>query len=132
MNSAHVVLIPKVKEANLVSKFGTISSLNVVYKIVTKLLTTRLNSKLDLLIDTSHADFVKGGYNIDGVAAAQELISSCYRDKIYGGMLLKLDFSKAYDMLHWDDSQKFWSKMDAMDEYLLERWKISYSCEWQS
>ena len=39
---------------------------------------------------------------MDGVVAARELISHCFRDKARGGMLLKLDFAKAYEMLAWD------------------------------
>ena len=36
---------------------------------------------------------------MDGIAAAQEIISNCFKDNIKGGMLFKLDFAKSYDML---------------------------------
>ena len=37
----------------------------------------------------------------DGVAAAQEIISNWFHKKS-GGILLKLDFAKACDMVDWD------------------------------
>ena len=55
-----------------------------------------------MLIDKSQSGFIKGRFILDEIAAAQELISNCYREKIGGGMLLKLDFVKAYGMLDWD------------------------------
>ena len=36
---------------------------------------------------------------MDGIVAAQELISDCFRNKKRDGILMKLDFAKAYYML---------------------------------
>ena len=50
---------------------------------------------------------------MDSIVAAQELISDCKKSD---GMLLKLDFAKANDMLDWDflfevlEAKKFRSK----------------------
>ena len=49
----------------MISKSRPIHLLNVIFKIVTKVLTTRLNSKLDLLIDTSQIGFIEGRYIMD-------------------------------------------------------------------
>jgi len=94
------MFIPKKEEANRVSDFRPFSLVNVTYKIITEVLTKRLNPKLDLLMDKVHSRFIKGGYILDGVAA-QEIVSQCFRNQVKGGMLLKLDFANAYDMLDW-------------------------------
>lgn len=52
-NYAHVVLIRKKEGASSVSNFRPISLLNVIYKIITKTLTQRLNSLLYNIIDKS-------------------------------------------------------------------------------
>jgi len=49
----------------VISKSRPIHLLNVIFKIVTKVLTTRLNSKLDLLIDTGQSGFIEGRYIMD-------------------------------------------------------------------
>jgi len=82
LNYAYVVLLPKVEGAISLSKLQTINSLNVVYRIVTIVLTVTLNYKLDRLIDKSHSGFIKGRYILDGVVAAQELISHCLETKL--------------------------------------------------
>lgn len=99
LNYAFVVLIPKKSGANRVGEFRPISLLNVVYKILTKVLTNRLNTKLDLLVDKVQFGFMQGRFILDGVVIAQELISYHFRENIKKGLLLKLDFAKAYDML---------------------------------
>ena len=60
-----------------------------------------MTARIILLINTCQSGFIKGRRIIDGVVAAQELISSCFIDKFSGGMLLKLDFTKAYDTICW-------------------------------
>jgi len=81
-------------------------------------LATRLNAKLDILTDKVQTGFIEGRFIMDGIAAAQEIISTCFRENITGGMLLKIDFAKAYDMLDWNfimevlKDKKIWSEKD--------------------
>ena len=65
-------------------------------------MTNKLNAKLDGLINEVVTGIIKGRLITDVIAAAQEIISDCFRENIKGGMLLKLDFAKAYDMLDWN------------------------------
>ncbi|XP_020252248.1 uncharacterized protein LOC109829595 [Asparagus officinalis] len=102
LNYAHIVLIPKKEDSSVINDYRPVSLLNVIYKVITKVLTNRLNTKLDLLIDPLQSGFIKNRYLLDGVAAAQEIINDCFQNKKRGGILLKLDFVKAYDMLDWD------------------------------
>ena len=53
LNYAFAVLIPKKVGANKVQEYRPISLLNVIYKIITKVLTNRLNPKLAQLVDVA-------------------------------------------------------------------------------
>lgn len=101
-NYAHFILLPKKEGANCVTGFRPISLLNIVYKIVTKILTIRLNFVLNNLADSSQSRFIEGRFILDGIAAIQEFMSTWKRQKKRGAVLLKLDFAKAYDMLDWN------------------------------
>jgi len=88
---AHVVLIPKKKGANRVHGFRPIRLLNVIYKVITKVLTNRLKIRLHLLIGPSQIDFIKGRFITDGVAT----ISYCHNKRKLNGVVFRLDFTKA-------------------------------------
>lgn len=81
------------------SGYRPISLFNVTYKIITKVLTLRLNPLLDKLIDTSQSGFIPGRFILDGIAIAQQLMFAWVRQRRTGA-LLKLDFAKPYDMLN--------------------------------
>ncbi|XP_020272038.1 uncharacterized protein LOC109847206 [Asparagus officinalis] len=102
INYAHIILIQKKNEASTVNDYRPISLLNVIYKIITKVLTNRLNPKLEMLIDPMQSGFIKNRFLLDGVVAAQEIIDDCFQNNKKGGILLKLDFAKTYDMLDWN------------------------------
>ncbi|XP_020270858.1 uncharacterized protein LOC109846046 [Asparagus officinalis] len=54
------------------------------------------------LFEEFYEGFIKNRYLLDGVVVAQEIINDCFQNKKRGGILLKLDFVKAYDMLDWN------------------------------
>ena len=60
MNSAFLALIPKEKEANSFDKFRPISLCNIGYKIITKIIASRLKYILPHLVPENQGGFVKG------------------------------------------------------------------------
>lgn len=86
-NYAGVVLIRK-NRANAVIGFGPISLLNVIYKIITKTLTQRLNPVLCEITDKSQYGFIPGRFILDGVAVGQELMLAWERQGKEDGALL--------------------------------------------
>ncbi|CAM8889739.1 unnamed protein product [Rhodiola kirilowii] len=102
INSAFIALIPKVKQATRPGDFRPISCCNVVYKIVSSLLANRLKSVLTYLIDHAQTAFVEGRNIAYNVSLVQELLCKYKRKNVSKRCMIKLDITKAYDMVDWD------------------------------
>ena len=103
LNRTLISLIPKCLGPETLSQFRPISLCNTVYKIVTKILVSRLRPIIGNLVSPFQAAFVPGRRGLDNVVIAQELIHSIHRKKgRMGQLILKLDLEKAYDRLEWD------------------------------
>ncbi|KAL0302257.1 UNVERIFIED_CONTAM: hypothetical protein Scaly_3037800, partial [Sesamum calycinum] len=75
LNATLLTLIPKVRTPHSVAEFRPISCCNVVYKVISKILVSRLREILDLLISPSQNAFVPGRLISDNILLAQELFS---------------------------------------------------------
>jgi hypothetical protein len=71
----------------------------VDYKLFTKVLTMRLTPFADKLISATQTAFIPGRYILDGVIILHEVLHEL-RVKNKRGIILKLDFEKAYDKVH--------------------------------
>ena len=103
INYTHIVLIPKVKSLEKMSNFRPISLYNVIYKIISKVLASRLKLILPQLISPTQSAFVLGRLIIDNVLVAYETLHAMHGQKKgkKGALALKLDISKAYDKVEW-------------------------------
>jgi hypothetical protein len=103
LNRTLISLIPKCLGPETLSQFRPISLCNTVYKIVTKIIVSRLRPIMGNLVSPFQAAFVPGKRGLDNVVIAQELIHSIHRKNgRMGQLILKLDLEKAYDRLEWD------------------------------
>nr|GEV75973.1 RNA-directed DNA polymerase, eukaryota [Tanacetum cinerariifolium] len=100
-NSSFVALIPKVTDAKLVNDFRPISLIGCVYKVVTKILTNRLDVVIPDLISDTQSAFVAGRQILDGPFILNEILHWCKR-KNKQVMFFKVDLAKAYDSVRWD------------------------------
>jgi hypothetical protein len=99
LNYGIIVLIPKIKEVVNVKQFRPICLLNVFYMFFTKVLTSRLMEVADDIISESQTTFIKGRNILEGVLILHEVIHELGSKK-QNGIILKLDFEKAYDKVH--------------------------------
>eukprot|EP00253_Pinus_taeda_P021341 PITA_21341 len=100
LNSTFIALVPKVEEANTPEKFRPIALCNVIYKIISKVISNRLKMILPGIISQEQSGYVEGRQILDNILLAQEMIHSLHSRK-EAGMLMQLDLSKAYDKVSW-------------------------------
>ena len=83
--------------------FRPISLCNVSLKIITKLLVNRIKPLMPNLIGPAQTSFVPGRHITDNIILAQEIIHSMRTKKGKKGLMaIKIDLSKAYDLLRWE------------------------------
>ncbi|KAL9681661.1 hypothetical protein QQ045_013448 [Rhodiola kirilowii] len=102
INSTYLALIPKVKGAMNPRDFRPISCCNVIYKIISTILTNRLRSVLPSLISDSQAAFIHSRNLAHNGSLAQDLLCQYNRVNASKRCMLKIDISKAYDMVDWN------------------------------
>ena len=100
LNYGTITLIPKLKEANQIQQYRPICLLNVVFKIFSKTLMLRLESVLERIINREQTAFLKGRNIVEGTMSFHEILHDT-KVKKKDGLVLKLDFEKAYDKINW-------------------------------
>lgn len=88
------------KEANTIKQFRPICLLNVDFKCFTKVLTNRLVPVARKTIGRNQTGFIKGRNILKGVVVIHEVLHELRRSK-RKGLILKIDFEKAYDRVRW-------------------------------
>jgi hypothetical protein len=100
LNYGVITLVPKAKEANIIKQYRPICLLNVDYKWLTKALTSRLTPIAKKIIDPNQTGFIKGRNILEGVVILHEVLHELRKSKEQG-LILKIDFEKAYDRVRW-------------------------------
>jgi hypothetical protein len=73
--------------------------LNVFYKVFTKVLATRLMQVVRDVISENQIAFVQGRNILEGMLILHEVVHEIKSKKLEG-VILKLDFNKAYDKMN--------------------------------
>jgi hypothetical protein len=100
MNYGIITLIPKLKEANTIKQYRPLCLLNVDYKWFTKVLTMKLAKYANKIISPSQTAFIPGRFILEGIVMLHEVMHHL-RVHHQQGIILKLDFEKAYDKVQW-------------------------------
>ncbi|KAK1693865.1 hypothetical protein QYE76_010562 [Lolium multiflorum] len=101
LNFGIISLIPKVPGADQITQFRPISLISVIFKIIYKAYASRLDPIANQILSPNQTAFIKGRNILDGPLALMETIHDLRKRK-HNGVLLKLDFEKAYDRVNWD------------------------------
>lgn len=100
LNRANILMIPKKEGANVVGDFRPISTINLIPKIISKMLATRLAHHLPDLISIKQSAFIRGRQISENFLATREILQHISQVKS-PAVFLKLDFTKAFDSLNW-------------------------------
>jgi exonuclease III len=125
LNYGIITLIPKIKGPVNIRQFRPICLLNVVYKIITKTLTLRLNKVADKLISPYQTAFIPGRHILDGVVVIHEVLHELAKCK-QSGIILKLDFEKAYDKVNWNFLKEVMSRKGFSEKWI--EWIMKVVC----
>jgi len=99
-NTTWMVLIPKKKGVLEVSEYRPISLVGCIYKVIAKILCRRIKGVMPSIIGETQTAFISGRQILDGALVANEAIN-WLKKKRKAGVLMKMDFQKAYDTLDW-------------------------------
>lgn len=99
INHTFISLIPKVKKPDRIEEYRPIACCNVTYKILSKIICTRLNKVLPDLISQCQSAFIKGRCISENSLLAHELIRN-FNKKGAEKICIKVDLQKAYDKVN--------------------------------
>lgn len=89
------------KPKQYLKNWRPISLLNTSYKIASGCIAERMKTVLDKLIHPDQTGFIKGRYIGENVRLIYDIMKYV-EDKNIPGMLLLIDFEKAFDSISWN------------------------------
>lgn len=101
ITSSFLTLIPMVSNPLRLDDYRHICLVGSIYKIITKLLSSRIKKVLSSVISNCQSDFVLERQMIDGVLITNELVDYAYKED-KECLLFKVYFKKAYDKVNWN------------------------------
>lgn len=100
-NETVVTLIPKHPAAKMIKEYRPIAGCSTFYKIISKILTTRLGRVLGTIISKAQVAFFPGQKIHSHILLAMELLKGYNRSNGTPRCMVQLDLQKAYDMVDW-------------------------------
>ncbi|XP_028061933.1 uncharacterized protein LOC114265350 [Camellia sinensis] len=94
-------LIPKVDSPSSLRDYRPISLIGSLYKILAKVLANRMKQVMPRIISESQSAFLGDRNILDRILIANEIVDG-WRKSNKKGLVLKLDFEKAYDSVNWE------------------------------
>ncbi|KAK6149326.1 hypothetical protein DH2020_016851 [Rehmannia glutinosa] len=101
LNASFMELIPKTKDANVIENFRPIVMSNFIFKIITKILATRLGLIVSDYLSPMQFGFIPGRQIHDCIAMVSEGFN-VLQGRTDANMIVKTDIRKAFDTLSWD------------------------------
>ena len=96
-----ITLVPKEdSDLELLNNWRPIALLNLDYKIASKIIARRIEKVLPVLVCSDQSGFVKGRYMGQNIRLINNILEQTKLQDI-PGILLQLDFQKAFDTIEW-------------------------------
>jgi len=101
LNSTFFTLIPKFATPSSFVNYRPISLYNLCYKLISKIIATRIKPILSCFLSKEQLGFLKGRQILDAIGIAQECLHSI-KTKNSKALILKLDIKKDFECIDWD------------------------------
>lgn len=101
VNATTISLIPKIQGADRLSQFRPISCCNTVYKVISRILASRLKLFISDAVQSNQVGFIPGRLLCENVLLASELVSDFNNPGPTTRGCLQVDITKAYDKVEW-------------------------------
>ena len=105
------------KPRELLKNWRPISLLNVVYKICSASIANRLKSTLYKVIDESQTGFLPGRFIGESTRLVYDIMDYCERHN-QNGLLMLIDFEKAFDSVSWNFLYKVLKHLNFGDSFV--------------
>uniref|UniRef100_A0A803Q614 Reverse transcriptase domain-containing protein n=1 Tax=Cannabis sativa TaxID=3483 RepID=A0A803Q614_CANSA len=102
LNETVISLIPKVINPSSAKDYRPIAFCNTVYKCISKMISARLSEVLPDIVDSNQGAFIKHRSWAHNIMIFQDLLKGYTRKNISARCIMKIDLSKAYDMVDWE------------------------------
>lgn len=117
-NASFITLIPKIKDPLLLGDYRPINLIGCMYKIVSKILASRLKQVVGSVVGEVQSAYIEGRHILEGPLMVNEVYSWAKntKEKLF---MLKIDFEKAFDSINW-------SYLDSMMEQMgfSNKWRL--------
>jgi hypothetical protein len=100
LNTAFYVLLPKNETPNTMSHYRPISLIHAFAKLISKILSARLQPYMDDPVSPCQSAFISGRSIQDNFLYVQNIAKHYHQTKT-PALLLKLDIAKAFDTVSW-------------------------------
>lgn len=101
LNYGIITFLPKSSNASRIQQYRPICLLRCPYKLLTKAMDIRASKYAHKLFSIQQNAFIKGWHIVDGILSLHEIMHYTHVKKQVG-VVLQLDFEKAYDKVNWD------------------------------
>ncbi|GKB26461.1 RNA-directed DNA polymerase, eukaryota, reverse transcriptase zinc-binding domain protein [Tanacetum coccineum] len=102
INATLIGLVQKIDTPNKVSDFRPITCCNVLYKVISKILTIRIKHVLSKIVSLNQSAFILRRHIQDDILITQQLLRGYNKKSGAKRCVMKIDIQKAYDIINWD------------------------------
>jgi exonuclease III len=113
-----ITLLPKGdKNTNLLKNWRPISLLNTIYKIAASAIANRIKPHLSSIISPTQTGFIKGRFIGETTRFVYDIMNYAEKNKL-PGLLMLIDFEKAFDSISWKFLIKALKKYNIGDDFI--------------
>ncbi|XP_043697496.1 uncharacterized protein LOC122648332 [Telopea speciosissima] len=103
INATFITLVPKSGDVSTFAGFWPLALCNLLYKIITKILSNRIQHVIGSVVSHNQSAFIKGRSIVDNILVCHDIVRGIEQKAASPTTVLKVDLHKAYDSL----SRKF-------------------------